>query len=156
MGNAASVGKMMRMRHEIAVVSRDAPVRRVVEAMVEAGVEGVLVVDGRGRVVGSIGDEQLVAGANACQTRSWWHQLMDQDVERPWNEGMCDLAAGEVMLKRVVPVSPAVSLASAVRPFDDHAVNVLPVVYGERLVGALFRCDLVERLFYPFPGAADT
>jgi predicted transcriptional regulator len=50
------------MRQEVAAVSPDAPVRRVVEVMVDAGVEEVLVVDGRGRVVGSVGDDQLVAG----------------------------------------------------------------------------------------------
>jgi CBS domain-containing protein len=69
---------------------------------------------------------------------------------------MGNLAAGEAMLKRVVSVSPALSLASAIRLLDDHAVNVLPVVYGGRLVGAVFRSDLVKRFFRPFSGAAET
>jgi CBS domain-containing protein len=51
------IGKLMR--HEIAVVAPAAPVRRVIEVMVDTGAEAVLVVDGRGRVVGSIGDDQL-------------------------------------------------------------------------------------------------
>src|SRR4029077_12172854 len=63
------------MWHEIVSVSPDAPVRRVVEVMVETGVEGVLVVDGRGRVVGSVGDDQLVAGLHASRSRSWWGRL---------------------------------------------------------------------------------
>jgi CBS domain-containing protein len=82
--------------------------------------------------------------------------LVDQDGE-PWgDDGMFDLAAREVMLTRVVSVSPALSLASAIRLFDDHGVNVLPVVQDGRLMGAVFRSDLVKRLFHPFSGAAAT
>lgn len=58
------------MRHEIVAVSPDAQIRRVVEIMVDTGVEEVLVIDGRGRVVGSVGDDQLVAGLHASRTRS--------------------------------------------------------------------------------------
>ena len=65
MRSAMSIGEMLRMRDQIAIVSADAPVYQVVEVMVEAGVEGVLVVNARGRVVGSVGDEQLVAKADA-------------------------------------------------------------------------------------------
>jgi CBS domain-containing protein len=67
------------MRRQIAVVSPAAPVRGVVEAMAEADVEGALVVDGQGRVVGSIGDEQLVAGLHSGRHRSWWRQLAEDD-----------------------------------------------------------------------------
>ena len=59
------------MRHEIVAVAPDAPVRRIVEVMVDTGVEEVLVVDERGRVVGSVGDDQLVAGLHASRSRSW-------------------------------------------------------------------------------------
>jgi CBS domain-containing protein len=38
------------MRHHIAIVPPDTPVRRIIEVMVDTGLEGVLVVDGRGRV----------------------------------------------------------------------------------------------------------
>jgi CBS domain-containing protein len=133
------------MRHEIAVVSPDVPVRRVVEAMVEASVDGVLVIDGRGRVIGSVGDEQLVARLNASRDRPWWHRPMDEDREST-DPRLSTLPAGEVMLRRVVTVDPALSVTSAARLFDEHAVTVMPVVDRGRLVGALFRRDLVSRL----------
>ena len=140
---AASVGEMMRARDEIAVVTVDASVRQVVDVMVKARVEGVLVVDGRGRVVGSIGDEQLVRRANEGPARPWCRH------DEP-DEGILDLGAGEVMLTRVVPVNTDVPLLSAVRLLDEYAVNVLPVLdERHRLVGALFRCDLVKQLFCP-------
>ena len=81
---------------------------------------------------------------------------MDRDVEAWGDDGTFDLPAREVMLTRVVSVSPALSLASAIRLFDDHAVNVLPVVHDGRLMGAVFRSDGVKRLFHPFSGAAAT
>lgn len=139
------------MRHEIAVVPPHAPVRRVIEVMVDTGVEGVLVVDGRGRVVGSVGDEQLIAGLHASRNRPWWRQLV-ADGGLSWtDERLCTLAAAEVMLRRVVAVDPAMSATSAIRLFDEHAVNVLPVVGHGILVGAVFRSDLIKRLLLPHP-----
>jgi len=110
------------MRHEIASVSPDAPVRRVVEIMVDRGVEEVLVVDGRGRVVGSVGDDRL----SPAPTR-----------------------AG-VMLRRVFPVDPATSATSAVRLFDEYGVGVMPVVDHGVLIGVVFRGDLIKRLLLPY------
>jgi CBS-domain-containing membrane protein len=139
------------MRREIAVVPPHAPVRRVIEVMVDTGVEGVLVVDRRGRVVGSIGDEQLVAGLHAGRNQPWWRQLVADGGVSWVDERLFTLAAAEVMLRRVVAVDPTMSATSALRLFDEHAVNVLPVVDHGLLVGAVFRRDLVERLLLPHP-----
>ena len=128
MRTAASVGEVMRTPHQIVVVSVDAPVRRVVDLMVKAGVEGVLVVDSRGRVIGSIGDEQLVRRASERPQRPWRRHLVDRDTVP--GEGILDLGTGEVMLTHVVQVSPDASLASALGLFDEYAVNVLPVLDG--------------------------
>jgi CBS domain-containing protein len=143
-----SVGEMMR--HDTAVVSPDAPVRRVIEVMVDMGVEGVLVVDGRGRVVGSIGDEQVVARLHAGPNRRSWRQLL-ATAREPWtDEGLFDLVAGELMLRRVVAVDPGTSVRSAIRLFDEYAVNVIPVVDKGNLVGAVLRSDLVRRLLFRY------
>jgi CBS domain-containing protein len=139
------------MRHEVAVVSPDAPVRRVVEVMVDAGVEGVLVVDGRGRVIGSVGDDQLVAGLHASRSRSWWGRPVTDGDESRADERLSTRAAADVMLRRVVAVDPATPAASAIRLFDEYGVNVMPVVDRGTLVGAVFRGDLVRRLLLPHP-----
>lgn len=136
------------MRHEIAAVPPDAPVRRVVEVMVETGVEEVLVVDGRGRVVGSVGDDQLVTGLHASRSRSWWGRPGGDDDGGP-EQRLSSLAAADVMLTRVFPVDPATSATSAVRLFDEYGVNVMPVVDHGVLVGAVFRGDLIKRLLLP-------
>jgi CBS domain-containing protein len=151
-----SVGEMMR--HDLATVSPDASVRRVIEVMVDTGVEGVLVVDGRGRVVGSIGDEQLVAKLHAGRNRRSWRQLVAAAGASWTDEGLFDLAAAELMLRRVVAVDPTTSVRSAIRLFDEYAVNVIPVVDHGNLVGAVFRSDLVRRLLLsdPFGHRAET
>ena len=138
------------MRHEIAVVSPDAPVRRGIEVMVDTGVEAVLVVDGRGRVVGSIGDDQLVAGFHASRSRSWWGQIVADDGGSWAEERLSSLPAAEIMLRRVVPVDPATPARSAIQLFDEHGVNVMPVVDRGTLVGAVFRGDLIKRLLLPY------
>jgi len=137
------------MRHEVAAVSPDAPVRRVVEIMVDTGLEEVLVVDGRGRVVGSVGDDQLVASLHASRSRSWWGRLRGDDGAGP-EQRLSSLAAADVMLRRVFPVDPATSATSAVRLFDEYGVNVMPVVDHGVLVGVVFRGDLIKRLLLPY------
>ena len=138
------------MRHEIAVVSPDAPVRRVVEVMVDTGVEGVLVIDGRGRVIGSVGDDQLVAGLHASRSRAWWGRLVADGDEARAQERLSSQIAADVMLRRVVAVDPATPATSAIRLFDEHGVNVMPVVDQGVLVGVVFRSDLIKRLLLPY------
>ena len=138
------------MRHEIAVVSPDAPVHRVVEVMVDTGIEGVLVVDGRGRVVGSIGDDQLVAGLHASRRRSWWGRLEAEDGGAELGQRLSGLAAADVMLRRVFPLDPATSATAVVGLFDEYGVNVMPVVNHGVLVGVVFRGDLIRRLLHPY------
>jgi len=147
---------MMRTRDEIATVGVDAPIRRVVEVMAAAAVEGALVIDERGRVIGSIADEQLVGRASRSLNRPWWRSLLTADGEPGKDDGLFDMTAGEIMLKRVVPVTPALSAESAITILDEQAVNVLPVVYAGRLVGALYRRDLVRRVLQPLSGTPES
>src|SRR5258707_14058785 len=92
------------MRHEIASVFPDAQIRRVVEIMVDTGVEEVLVVDERGRVVGSVGDDQLVAGLHASRSRSWWGRLRADDGGAGAGPGLAGQAGGDRLRGRGVPV----------------------------------------------------
>src|SRR5262245_65875714 len=100
MHSVASVGEMMRARDDIAIVSKDVLVRRVVQLMVDVDVESVLVVDGYRRVVGSIGDEQLIARAHARRAWSWRHLFADSDFEA--DQRLLDLHTGESILVVVV------------------------------------------------------
>jgi len=138
------------MRHEIASVFPDAPVRRVVEIMVDTGVEEVLVVDGRGRVVGSVGDDQLVAVLHASRSRSWWGRLRADDGGTGPEQRLSSLAAADVMLRRVFPLDPATSATAALGLFDEYGVRVMPVVDHGVLVGVVFRADLIRRLLLPY------
>ena len=132
------------MRHEVAVVVPGAPIGYVTELMAERGLEGVAVVDGRGRVVGTVSDEQLVRRLNARRARPWWRKLAADGDEPDGNAG--DVTAGEAMLRRVVTTSPALLVTAAIRLFDEHAVNMLPVIDHGRLVGVVYRGDLVRQL----------
>ncbi len=143
-----AVGELMRQ--DIAVAHPDAPVRRVIELMVDMDAEAVLIADGRGRVIGSIGDEQLVAGLHASRHRSWWRQLV-ADGGATWADERLSLTADDIMLKRVIVVSPMTAAVAAIRLFDEYAVNILAVVDGGSLVGAVFRADLVRHLLLPHP-----
>lgn len=138
------------MRHEIVVVPPDAPVRRVIEVMVDTGVEAVLVVDGRGRVIGSVGDDQLVAGLHASRSRSWWGQIVTDGGGARAEERLSGLAAADVMLRRVVAVDPTTPARSAIWLFDEYGLNVVPVVDRGILVGAVFRGELIKRLLLPY------
>jgi CBS domain-containing protein len=138
------------MRHEIVAVSPDAQIRRVVEVMVDTGVEEVLVVDERGRVVGSVGDDQLVAGLHASRSRSWWGRLRADDGGSGPEQRLSSLAAADVMLRRVFPLDPATPATAALGLFDEYGVRVMPVVDHGVLVGVVFRGDLIRRLLLPY------
>jgi CBS domain-containing protein len=137
------------MRHEIVAVAPDAQIRRVVEVMVDTGVEEVLVVDGRGRVVGSVGDDQLVAGLHASRSRSWWGRLRADDGGARPEQRLSSLAVADVMLRRVFPLDPATPATAALGLFDEYGVRVMPVVDHGVLVGVVFRGDLIRRLLLP-------
>jgi len=144
-----AVGELMRQ--DIAVAHAGVRVRRVIELMATMDVEGVLIADVRGRVIGSIGDEQLVASLHARRHQPWWRPLVADGMASWVDERLLTLTAGEIMLKRVIEVSPLTTAIAALHLFDEHAVNVLPVVDGSVLVGAVFRTDLVKRLLLPRP-----
>src|SRR5262249_57873723 len=97
MRSAGSVGEMMRTRDEIATVGVDAPISRVVEVMAAAAVEGVLVIDERGRVIGSVADEQLVARASRSLNRPWWRSLLTADGETGKDDGVVFITDGEIL-----------------------------------------------------------
>src|SRR5262249_28998774 len=130
--------------------------RRVIEVMAAAAVESVLVLDEGGRVVGSVADDQLIARARRSLSRPWWRDLLAADGEPGKDDGLFYMTAGEIMLKRVVPAIPALAPESAITILDEEAVNVLPVVYAGRLVGALFRRDLVRRVLQPLSGTPES
>jgi CBS domain-containing protein len=109
----------------------------------------VLVVDGRGRVVGSVGDDQLVVSLHASRSRSWWGRLRGDDDGGP-EQRLSSLAAADVMLTRVFPVDAATSAPSAAGLFAEYGVNVMPVVDHGVLVGVVFRGDLIKRLLLPY------
>ncbi len=131
-------------------ITPDAQIRRVVEIMVDTGVEEVLVIDGRGRVVGSVGDDQLVAGLHASRTRSWWGRLEAEDRGAGPEQRLSSLAAADVMLRRVFPLDPATPATAALGLFDEYGVRVMPVVDHGVLVGVVFRGDLIRRLLFPY------
>jgi CBS domain-containing protein len=51
----------------------------------------------------------------------------------------------------LVAVNRGTSVRSAIRLFDEYAVNLIPVLDKGSLVGALLRSDLVRRLLFPYP-----
>jgi CBS-domain-containing membrane protein len=135
------------MRRHVPIALPEAPLGRIIELMVDTDLEGVLIVDARGRVVGTVGDEQLVARLHASRHRPWWRQLV-ADGGACWSDGhLSTVTAAEIMLRRVVTVVPTTSAVAAIRLFDEYAVNVLPVVDGRQTVlGSVYRRDLVQSL----------
>jgi CBS-domain-containing membrane protein len=133
-----AVAELMR-RHN-AIAQPEASLARIIELMVDMDLEGVLIVDARGRVVGTVGDEQLVAKLHASPHRPWWRQLV-ADGGASWSDGhLSTVAAAEVMLRRMVTVVPTTAVVAAIRLFDEYAANVLPVIDGRQTVlGAVYR-----------------
>jgi CBS domain-containing protein len=135
------------MARDVIPVRRETPVHQVAMILLDRGLPGIPVVDLEDRVVGVLGEQDLLARLRPRGRRAWWQGLAD-DGDRLAREcrRAIGMTAGEVMTHPAITASPTLPVTSAVLLFDDPRVGLLPVVAEGRLVGALSRRDLVKWL----------
>ena len=134
------------MAADVMVVSPETPLHTAARLLLTQELPALPVVDSTGCVVGVLSEHDLTARLAPRRARPWWHLLVDADqLACEYRKGT-GLTVEEVMTHPPVTVSPSAPLAAAIRLFDDPAVDLVSVVLAGRLVGALGRRHLVERL----------
>jgi len=139
------------MSRDVVAVSPDTPVTKAARLMLERAVPGLPVVDAQEAVVGVLGEHDLLVRLAPRRPRRWWHLLVDSEqLASEYRKAVGD-TVGEVMTEPAATVSATAELATVLRIFEDPAVDLVPVVQGTRMVGAVSRPGLVGALV---PGSA--
>lgn len=137
------------MTKTVITVSPDAPVGEIAQTMVSAGISGMPVVDGTGKVVGIVSEGDLMrrSETETAPRRSWWLKLLGsptmsaEDYIR--SHGM---KASDLMSRAVVSVSPDDTLGDAAALLEGHHIKRAPVIENGKLVGIVSRSNLVQAL----------
>lgn len=141
------------MTADVTVISPETSLHTATRLLLAQGLPALAVVDSAGRVVGVLSERDLTERLAPRRARPWWHLLVDAEHLAWEYRKATGLTVEEVMTHSVVTVSPGAALATAIRLFDDPAVDLVPVVLADRLVGALGRRHLVEQLSIAPPSA---
>lgn len=119
-------------------VGPETPLRDAALDMVRAGVAGMPVVDGEGRVIGMLSQRELL------------QHLLTKYLQRGGAQaaapGTPPKAVRDVMTRAVLCVSPEQPIAEVAAMMTNKDVDRVPVVREGRLVGFLTRGDIVRKL----------
>jgi CBS-domain-containing membrane protein len=134
------------MTTDVAVVTPETALHTAARLLLARGLPALPVVDSAGSIVGVLSEHDLTDRLAPRPTRPWWHVLVDADQLAREYRKATGLTVEEVMTHPAVTVSPSTSLASALRLFDAPEIDLVPVVLAGRVVGALGRRHLIEKL----------
>ncbi len=119
-------------------VGPDTPIRQAALQMVRHGIGALPVVDAEGRIVGLLGEKELL---RHLQT----NYLQPGAAQRPQAQGD-RRTVRDVMTRQVLCVSPTQPVAEVSSIMSSKDVDRVPVVTGGLLVGFLTRGDIVRKL----------
>jgi CBS domain-containing membrane protein len=134
------------MSAPVVSVGEEATLAEVAQVMARAGVSGVPVLDGQGRVSGVISEKDFLTRMDPGGTGTFMGV-----VAHCLGSGGCLLApmlrerAGQAMSAPALGVGPRATLAEIAGLFSQRGINRAPVLDAERrLLGIVSRADLVR------------
>jgi CBS domain-containing protein len=134
------------MVREVTAASPDTSIHEATRLLREQELPGLPVVDSNGRVVGVLGEHDLLARLAPRRRRPWWYLLAEPEhLAREYRKAT-GILVGEVMTCPPITVSPSTSLEIVLRLFDAPEIGLVPVVSAGRLVGAVGRRDVAAGL----------
>ena len=137
------------MTRDVITVASDTAVHAIAALMVEKRISGVPVLDDDGRVIGIVGQGDLLHRAEVGTERrhKWWLRVFgDPNVMAREFSKAHGLTARDVISRNVISVSPDAELREVADRLDRHKLKRLPVLEDGRLAGIITRGDLVRAL----------
>jgi CBS domain-containing protein len=109
----------------------------VLDILTENHGKTVPVVNDAGYVVGMIGVGDIARATSVANARQAWAR---SEATVPGSDG---IQAHQIMSSPVVSIFPNASLEEAIRLFLQHQFSCIPVLEDSRLVGVLFRSQVI-------------
>ncbi len=137
------------MTRDVVTVTPHTSVRAIAQLLCTRHISGVPVVDREKRVIGIVGEGDLLGHAEVAgeRRRSWWLNAFvnSNALARDYIKTHGRVAA-DVMTPTVITVASAASIAEIARILERHRIKRVPVVDGGKLVGIVARGDLLQAL----------
>ena len=136
------------MRRDVAMVHPGSPITQVIELLLNRDYTALPVVDGDGKVVGMISDNDLLTRGGMRVTISL-KKATDPEYVRELHESLENpsITVAEVMTGNIVTASPDMVLGRAARLMVEKHIKRLPVVdQAGKLVGILGRLDILNTI----------
>ncbi len=125
------------MKTNLVTVSPETSIFKARELMDTRKVSQLPVTDGRAHLLGIVTDRDLRQAWASPATTLSIHEL---------TYVLQKLTVGNIMTKKVITATPAMTIESAARLIHDHKFSALPVLKDDRLVGIITITDLLEVL----------
>jgi CBS domain-containing protein len=132
------------MTHDVITVAPDTPLKDVALLLVANRISGVPVCGPDGEVLGVVSEADILRKAEGFapdvgRAMAWLLRRLDGELDK-----ISARTAGDAMTAPALTVGPAHQVSEVARLMVDHAVNRVPVVAGDRLVGIVSRADIVR------------
>lgn len=134
---------------DVITVTPDTSVRAIAKLLYTKHISGVPVVDREKRVIGIVGEGDLLDHAEIAgeRRRTWWFDAFvnSNALARDYIKTHGRVAA-DVMKPTVITVAPTASIAEIAKFLQRHRIKRVLVIDGGKLVGIVTRSDLLRAL----------
>jgi CBS domain-containing protein len=141
------------MSAPVVTVPGHAPLKEVINVLLDHAITAAPVVDGEGHLVGIVTEADLLSRPAYGPGRSRPLRLIAQylaGIDPQWPRRADGLRAADVMTHAVVTISPATDIHVAARRMLEHGVKSLVVVDGAgEIVGIVARRDVLSSFAPP-------
>ncbi|HSL64603.1 MAG TPA: CBS domain-containing protein [Gaiellaceae bacterium] len=137
------------MTTDVATVTPETSLKEVASILAARGISGIPVVDAEAHVLGVVSEADILLKEQGRTRESGRFAWFLEPKSVGDTAKLAARTAGEAMTSPAVTVGPERPASAAARIMVERAVNRLPVVKDERLVGIVTRADLVRAFTRP-------
>lgn len=125
------------MHTELVTVQPDLSFVKAAKLTKEKGIDHLLVVDAKGKLLGIVSDRDLKQSWASPATSLSAHEL---------NYLLDQLTVEMIMAKKLITVSPDTTIERAAQTMRENRINALPVMKDDKLVGLITSRDVMDIL----------
>lgn len=134
------------MTRDVVTVKKDTPLEEAARRLTGLRISGMPVVDDQDKVIGVIGELDIMAVLSGKKTRGL-RDLLRRLMGEPSPVRKEGDQVGHVMSTPAITIKKTVDVRDAARVLDSHRIKRLPVVDDEgKLIGVISRADIVRAM----------